>query len=412
MVTFPTIMVHPVRSFTLQFVLTACAMLATACGAVAAENVKLLNVPGYTWYAGCFGTASGNLMGFWDRNGFPNMYTGPTTGGVAPLNSLGSNASVRSLWASQEGVDGRPFGKPGHIEDYWHSQDGLGSFGGTEPDPYVVLGREEHEPDCLGDFLGQSQRKYSNQNGECNGNIDGYAFNYWDKTGLRRTNFVPPTSGGAPARDIQSGLRAWSEYRGYEAEVTSQLANVNPETPLGTGFTFEDLRAEIDAGYPVMLILQTYFEFSRDDLSGMPRANPPCHAILAFGYAVTDGGESAIQFMGSWDDASTFRLWNSDIMFAELPLRGAITYRPQPKIKAVERTGNTVRMRWEGPNASMYDQVSETTRRVHNYVVERATVLDHGAFNPLTASLDGLEATFTEPEGTQAFYRVRLASGQ
>jgi hypothetical protein len=31
--------------------------------------VYLTEAPNYDWYAGCFGTASGNLMGYWDRHG-------------------------------------------------------------------------------------------------------------------------------------------------------------------------------------------------------------------------------------------------------------------------------------------------------------------------------------------------------
>ncbi|MGZ8898609.1 MAG: hypothetical protein ACXW3Z_00810 [Limisphaerales bacterium] len=375
--------------------------------------MKLLNAPDYAWYAGCFGTASGNLIGFWDRNGLPDMYTGPTGGGVAPLNTVGANGSIRALWASQGGVDGRPAGQPGHIEDYWESQDGTGSFESTALDPYMVFGRAEHTPDCLGDFIGQSQRKYSDLNGECSGNIDGFAFNYWDRTGNRRTNFVPPATGGVAVRDIQSGLRAWSRYRGYEATVSSQLADVNPETPVGAGFTFEDIRAEINAGYPVMLMLQNHNEFSRPILPGMPRANPPAHAVVVTGYVVTDGGETrAIRFLTSWGDGETLREWNSDLILANLPMRGAITFHPQPKIKKVERTGNIVRMEWEGPNAMLFDHVSGATTPAHNYVIERASVLEDGSFYPVTEIINGLEATFSDSEAKQAFFRVRLTSGQ
>src|SRR5436190_7513810 len=83
------------------------------------ENVFITDVPDYAWYAGCFGAASGNLMGYWDRHGFPNFYTGPANGGVAPLNANGSNVGIRSLWASKAGFDGRVADKPGHIDDYW-----------------------------------------------------------------------------------------------------------------------------------------------------------------------------------------------------------------------------------------------------------------------------------------------------
>jgi len=388
---------------------TVCAGFAAITSATAAENVSLLDVPDYAWYAGCFGTASGNLIGYWDRHGFPEMYTGPTGGGVAPLNSVGSNSSIRGLWASQQGVDGRPLGKPGHIEDYWQSQNGTGSFEDPGEDPYVLSGRTEHTPDSLGDFLGQSQRKYSSLNGECSGNIDGFAFNFWDKTGNRRTNFTPPSVSGMEVRDIQSGLRAWSRYRGYSANVSSQLADVNPEAPLGTGFTFEDIKAEINAGYPVMLILQNHNEFSRE-VRGVPGVNPHCHAILVHGYVVTDGDLRAIHFRTSWGDGGSLALWNSDVIVAQLPIRGAITYHPEPKITHMERVGNQVRLQWQGPNSVLYDEISGGTTPVHQYVIERASTLNPSNFTPVTEAAAGLEATFAAPANGDAFFRVRLVT--
>jgi hypothetical protein len=100
------------------------------------------------------------------------------------------------------------------------------------------------------------------------------------------------------------------------------------------------------------------------------------------------------------------------LILANLPMRGAITFHPQPKIKKVERTGNIVRMEWEGPNAMLFDQVSGVTTPAHNYVIERATVLEEGSFYPVTETINGLEATFADSEAEQAFFRVRLTSGQ
>ena len=90
-----------------------------ALPAFASQSVQIIDTPDYAWHAGCFGTASGNLMGYWDRHGFPNFYTGPTAGGVAPLDSYGANVGIHSLWTSQAGLDGRPADMPGHIDDYW-----------------------------------------------------------------------------------------------------------------------------------------------------------------------------------------------------------------------------------------------------------------------------------------------------
>ena len=386
------------------------AALAAACSGslltvTADENVYLVGVPDYAWHAGCFGTAAGNLIGFWDRQGLPQMYTGPTGQGVAPLTSSGQNTSIRSLWASQAGQDGRPLNQPGHMEDYWQT---TFSFESTAPDPYLAAGRAEHSPDSLGDFMGQSQRKYADLDGECTGNIDGFAFNFWDKTGNRRSNFTPPPG----IRDIQSGLREWSRYRGYDATVSSQLVDVNPATPSGTGFTFEDLKAEINAGYPVLIILQNHFEYSRN-LVGLPRANPLAHAILVNGYAITtsESGELPVmRFKTSWGQGDEFAIWNSDLIIASLPMRGAITYHPQPKITSMERVGTQIRLRWEGPNAILQDELSGASRPVHNYVVERATELAPGEFVPMTPSAAVFEALVPQPTQAQTYYRVRVDS--
>src|SRR5258708_35582462 len=107
------------------------------------ESVMLTEVPDYAWYAGCFGTASGNMMGYWDRHGFPKFYTGPTAGGVAPLDNAGPNEGICSLWASKAGFDGRPANQPGHIDDYWEYfvDEFSYSYESTATDPYVKAGR-------------------------------------------------------------------------------------------------------------------------------------------------------------------------------------------------------------------------------------------------------------------------------
>lgn len=121
------------------------------------EDIRIDDVPDYEWHVGCFGTATGNLMGFWDRNGFPDFYTGPTGGGVAPLNSRSSqgNQGVFSLWASKAGRDGRPANQPGHEDDYYFAYESVFT------DPYITAGRKEHAPDCIGDFIGLSQNKWA-----------------------------------------------------------------------------------------------------------------------------------------------------------------------------------------------------------------------------------------------------------
>jgi hypothetical protein len=378
----------------------------------AATNVLLTEVPDYTWYAGCFGTASGNLMGYWDRHGFPNFYTGPTAGGVAPLDSNGANQGIRSMWASRAGLDGRPVDQPGHIDDYWayYRDDYSYSYESTAPDPYLIAGRPEHTPDCLGDFIGLSQNKWTNMNGECDGNIDAFSFVFWDSSGAQRTNFVPPMQNGRPIADIPSGLRAWTQYRGSDAEVFSQLVDFNPTVSPGNGFTFEDLKAEIDAGYPVLLYLQSYDQLFRA-LQGMPRGNPDMHGMLAYGYYIADSGNQYVRYKTSWGSSgdNTFSLWGPQLWQAQLPVRGVIGYHPLPRITQVEPVSNGLLLSWEGPSAVLSNVVDQTATSLDWYILEQATQLNPPDFQAVSSPTAGHSLVLTNCcGGSPSFLRIKL----
>jgi len=377
--------------------------LLAAPAIVAEVDVYLLDVPDYHWQYGCFGTACGNLAGFWDRTGFPGFYTGPTAGGVAPRDSWGANGGIRALWASESGIDGRPAHEPGHVDDYWVD------YESTASDPYLTEHRVEHAPDCIGDFTGLSQKKWSNMNGECDGNIDAYSFNYWDKSGQRRLNYQPTGANGEPVPDLQSGLRAWTQHRGYSATVFTQLTDFNPTVAPGRGFTFEDLRQEIDAGYPVLLFLQQFTTYSRS-LEGMPKANPELHGMLAYGYQITDAGQRIVRYRTSWGSGDNmFALWSPAKWESDLPLRGVIGYHPLPQITGLTLGPSTLEISWDGPVARLYNAVSRSTTQVHRYVVEMAPSPDPAGFSPVTEVLSERHAVIPREAGVDsAFFRVIL----
>jgi hypothetical protein len=375
--------------------------------ATASESVYLTGVPDYLWHAGCFGTATGNLIGYWDRHGFPNFYTGPTAGGVAPLDSYGLNFEIRALWASEAGVDGRPEDQPGHMDDYWIAYESVGD------DPYRAAGRAEHEWDCIGDYIGLNQRKWQNLGGECDGNIDGYAFNFFDRDGGRRVNYTPVDDEGNWIPDIQSGLRAWTESRGAQADTFSQLADFNPDLPAGAvGFTFEDLRAEIDAGYPVLLYMQPVGVFSRTH-RGMPNQNPPIHAMLAYGYHIDDSGTRRVRYRTSWADGDLqFSVWAAGNWFPEqlnMPLRGVIGYRPKPQLLRAERRDGRIHLEWQGPLSFLYDDAVKGERPVHAYIIEKTESLAGGVWEQVAGPVYGLQKDIPEDCcGGTAFFRVQL----
>jgi len=366
-------------------------------------SVKILDVPDYTWHAGCFGTANGNLMGFWDRNGFTNFYTGPTGGGMAPLNSSGANASIRGMWASEAGVDGRPSDRPGHMNDYYVNYESVAA------DPYVTAGRAEHSPDCIGDFIGLNQKKWGSLAGECSGNIDGYSFVYWDKAGGKRVNYTPPQTSSVPVVDIQSGLRAWTRWRGYDADVFTQLTDFNPETPPGTGFTFEDLKAEINAGYPVLIFLQNFNNPSRT-LQSVPNVNPEIHGMLIYGYQVGNDGEQRAYYKTSWGISEEYSPWTANTWQAFMPVRGVIGFRPKPKIVRFGRSGSKVSMAWDGPAAQVHDEVNDIITAPQLYVVEKSTTLVPGNYLPVTEPSTNRTAAIPISCCESAFFRIRLQS--
>lgn len=372
-------------------------MMIAGCLVVRGQAIVYLNeTPNYSWAYGCVGTATGNLFGFWDRNGLTNFYTGTAGGGLAPLDDHGANVAIRSMWASA-----------GHIYDYG---DATALYESTAPDPYIVAGRTEHTADCIGDFIGLSQRKWTNMNDECDGNINAYCFVYWDKFSNRRTNYQPTNSAGQAVTDVQSGLRAWSQFRGYEADVFTQLTSFNPTIKPGKGFAFADLKHEIDSGYPVLLFLQDFTTYSRT-VGGVPKMNPPIHGMLAYGYEV---GSSNVYYRTSW--ASTgISEWNSSVWQAGMPVRGVIGYHPKPRITKFERNGSQITLYWDGPLSKLvttdYDGEPVSTNQVHRYVVEQSSTLDPNSFSAISAPLTVREFSFDSCACTQpAFFRVRLVT--
>jgi len=57
----------------------------------------LSNVPAFNWSYGCSATSAAMVMGYYDNTGYPNMYAGPTNGGVCPMDN--------SVWGQTWWVD-------------------------------------------------------------------------------------------------------------------------------------------------------------------------------------------------------------------------------------------------------------------------------------------------------------------
>jgi hypothetical protein len=219
---------------------------ATVVTSMSQTAVMLSNVPTSTWTYGCSATSAGMIFGYYDRNGYPNMYTGPANGGVAPLTDLGNNCSII---ATRNGFDGRTV--RGHVDDYWTG------YGNSGPDPWEGNWSEHSWGDCTADFMGTNQWKWDfsswpNVDGSKDRNTDGATSLFMNNDGTRLYDFVPPSQFGLPQTELCHGMRLFAVSRGYTV-LENYTQRIAPLT--SGGFSFADFMAEINAGYPVMIQL-------------------------------------------------------------------------------------------------------------------------------------------------------------
>ena len=128
-------------------------------------GTNTLTVPAFNWVFGCSSVSGAMIAGYYDRSGFPNMYTGPTNGGVMPLDNSSwptwsdGNRTYPNLplAASHQGVDGRA--TLGSIDDYWIQ------YGSGTQDPYIGHWTQHTWGDAIGDYMKTSQSAYGNTDG-------------------------------------------------------------------------------------------------------------------------------------------------------------------------------------------------------------------------------------------------------
>lgn len=229
-----------------------------------AAAAKILpDVPASTWCYGCANTAAAIIMGYYDRTGYPNMYNGPASGmpprGASPEATKGLYPMYNEVaWpdtllnlcdgesplaASHKGIDGRTVN--GNVDDWWSAYNSTidPCLDSTPPwEPHTLN-------DSLADFMWTS--RYDK------GNIDGSTQFVNGSLGFPTVDF---TDWEPDLRDGGHGMKLFAESRGYEVEtVFNQLILPTPEGHHNyQGFTYDDYKAEIDAGRPVLLLCGTH----------------------------------------------------------------------------------------------------------------------------------------------------------
>jgi len=236
------------------------------------SSFTLSHVPGYDWSFGCSATSAAMMAGFYDRTGYTNMYSGPTNGGVAPLDnsvwgSVVINGETRKLCpisATRDGLDGRSI--YGHVDDYWIS------YGNTNPDPYITNNWPQHAwGDCTGDYMKTNQSFHQNTDGSTT---------FWYYTNGN------PYSGNGSNNDGMYGLKQFFESQGYTVTgyYNQYIYGYNGNT---LGFTFTQYKQQIDAGRPVLIQVQG-------------------HTMLGIGYNETG---NIVYLRDTWDYISHQMTW-------------------------------------------------------------------------------------------------------
>jgi hypothetical protein len=242
-------------------------------------KATVLSVPAFNWVFGCSAVSGAMIASFYDRNGYPNIYTGPTNGGVMPTTSAswptwtdGAGASYPSnpLIASRNGVDGRAI--RGSIDNYWVQYDS------TANDPYITNGWAQHVwGDAIGDYMWTSQSAHSNSDGSTT------FYNY--TSSASQLSCATMASGGY--KDGSLGRKLFYEARGY---TVTDCYNQKTDNEVTGGFSFNHYKAEIDAGHPVML-----------NLAG--------HTVVGVGYDTASG--NTVYLQDTWDTSVHTMTWGS-----------------------------------------------------------------------------------------------------
>lgn len=232
-----------------------------------ATTVLLPNFPSYNWVFGCSAVSSAMIAGYYDRGAYPNMYTGPTNGGVMPVSDTSwptwsdgyDTYPNNPLIASHLGIDG--LATRGSIDDYWVRYDS------SIQDPYITGGWVQHNwGAAIGDYMKTSQSSYNN--------VDG-ATSFYTKNSNEKLYCAELENYDVDDEDGTYGRKLFYEARGY---TVSECYNQNTDNKFVGGFSLTNFKAEIDAGHPVML-----------NLNG--------HTVVGYGY---DG--TTIYIRNTWDN--------------------------------------------------------------------------------------------------------------
>jgi len=191
-------------------------------------EVTIPGVPAYLWLNGCGPTAAGMIFGYWDARGFNNLVPGDASTQTAAVDDMISTS--------------------GNYNDYCLPMD---SPGAILPDLSEPPFGDEHPDDCIADFMKTSQSYH------------GWAY------------------GWSNPLYIDDAFMNYAQFADPNYVVSSQIL-------IWTAFTWDRFRAEIDAGRPVILLVDLDGQFYPD------------HFVTAIGYG-EEGGVPMYGCLDTWD---------------------------------------------------------------------------------------------------------------
>ncbi|MBL7154121.1 MAG: C39 family peptidase [Phycisphaerae bacterium] len=241
----------------------------------------LTNSPDYDWWYGCSPTSAGMIMGYYDRNGYGGYsYDNLVPGGVAELSSFGNPGAIAN----------QAIASTGHIADFYAG--GYGASGDDVAPPH-------HSFDSLADFMGTSQDALSLSNG---------ATRFWYFTSGNPLYAHQMPGFGLADNSGMYGLWEYEQYAGYGyGPLTDQM--IYNQYILGyksptVGFSWDDYKAEIDAGRPVMIHVVG-------------------HSMFGYGY---DDQTNEVILHETWYEGEDRMVWGTS--FAGMPHSGVTVFEP------------------------------------------------------------------------------------
>ena len=231
------------------------------------SQITIAGVPAYIWQNGCGPTAVGMVIGYWDVHGCPDMVVGDAST---------QTADVDAMIANDNGNIDCGAALADHYRDYSCPID---------TSPNMLQDKSQtggaHASDCVADFMRTSWSSVGNY----------YGWSYSD--------------------DVPGSFESYVNLSASQYDPTA--------TNIGfSSFSWDDYKAEIDAGRPVVLLVDTDGNGSTD------------HFVTGIGY---DDATMQYGVHDTWDTSVHWFSWRGLAAGNDWGIYGVTTFRVVPQKK-------------------------------------------------------------------------------